>query len=163
MVVMVTGGWRGAHWGMQAGACSRRSALLFFPSCTQQSSASVTPLVMYALCVLFAAPFTAAGAGQRVFFCLPPLCVFISTRTVLHRWPMNYRSGTALEHILAVQLQSSQQVCFVQCARQFRRGTLVHGALGVVSVHCLRYCTSQHPLVTALLHAGRCVWGRVAE
>lgn len=108
-------------------------------------------------------PSQQQGQGRGFSSVSLPFCVFISTRTVLHQWPMKHRSGTAHEHVRAVQLSSSQPVCFVQFARQFRRGTLVHDALGVVSVHCLRYCTSQHPSVTALLHAGRRVCEHVAE
>jgi hypothetical protein len=154
---------------VRTGACRQVHAAAvrrccFFPSCTQQSSAPRHPFGdVCSVCDVCCTLLCSRGRAESLLLSPSP--------SPVHQHPhgltslavgMKYRSGTALEHILAVQLSSSQQVCFVQFARQFRRGTLVHGALGVVSVHCLRYCTSQHPSVTALLHAGRRVWGRVA-
>lgn len=83
-----------------------------------------------------------SGRGRDPFS-VSLLCVSFSTRTANTVANEIYRSGTALEHILLCGFHAvAAGVFIVQFARQFRRGTLVHGAFGgFVSVHCLWYCT----------------------
>lgn len=102
--VVGTSGNRQAH-AVTFGCC-------FSPSWNHGSSGPHHPFgdVQLGACVACCAHSSGAGLGLSAH---PSFNVCISARLILHRWPMKYRSGTALRMQRVVWRMYCQHLCYV--------------------------------------------------
>lgn len=167
--VVTAGGWRGAHWGaQQAGACGHCCGGRCFSLLDPAKQCRPPPLwrcMRVAPGCLLHPSHRSSSAGQaslvwplRPVWARCPTSPRPSAPARPHTSPANeiQVGNSSPTHRRRGASQRSQRVCFVQFARQFRRGSI--GAWCMGAMWCVSVCQEVLHIPTSISNSTATCW-----